>query len=48
VSDDTPPEVTAPPPSTPATGPVITEVSGAEKAEQPRKTGWWSRRFAGG
>ena len=48
VSDDTPPEVTAPPPSTPATEPVITEVSGAEKAEQPRKTGWWSRPFAGG
>jgi len=31
------------------TGPVAgVDGGGAEKAEQPRKTGWWSRRFAGG
>jgi ribonuclease E len=47
VRDDTLPEVTAPQP-TPAQEPVITEVSATEKADQPRKTGWWSRRFAGG
>jgi ribonuclease E len=45
-SDATSPEATAPP--TPAPEPVITEVSGTEKADQPRRTGWWSRRFAGG
>jgi len=47
-SDDTSSEVTAPPPPTAASEPVITEVSPTEKADQPRKTGWWSRRFAGG
>jgi ribonuclease E len=38
------------PTQTPATAPdpVITEVGDDENAEQPRRRGWWSRRFAGG
>jgi ribonuclease E len=32
----------------PAPEPVITEVAETEGTDQPRKTGWWSRRFAGG
>jgi ribonuclease E len=28
--------------------PVITETGDASEAERPRRTGWWSRRFAGG
>jgi ribonuclease E len=28
--------------------PVITETGDASKSERPRRTGWWSRRFAGG
>ena len=35
-------------PSPPAAEPVITEVGETESAERPRRTGWWSRRFAGG
>jgi ribonuclease E len=31
----------------PASEPVITE-TGEASAERPRRTGWWSRRFAGG
>jgi ribonuclease E len=39
----------AAPASTPTPEPVITEVStDAGAAEQPRRTGWWSRRGAGG
>jgi ribonuclease E len=32
----------------PASEPVITETGDASEAERPRRTGWWSRRFAGG
>jgi ribonuclease E len=31
-----------------ASEPVITETGDASEAERPRRTGWWSRRFAGG
>ncbi|MGA3310400.1 MAG: Rne/Rng family ribonuclease [Xanthobacteraceae bacterium] len=36
------------PPSPPAAPPVITELSESEDAERPRRSGWWSRRSAGG
>ena len=48
-SDDAPPPAsTAPVAPAPAPEPVITEVAATEGTGQPRKTGWWSRRFAGG
>jgi ribonuclease E len=49
-ADATPPAPTpsAAPVPTPAPEPVITELKEAEDANRPRKTGWWSRRFAGG
>jgi len=48
-SDDAPPPAsTAPVAPAPAPEPVITEVAATEGTNQPRKTGWWSRRFAGG
>src|SRR3984957_11130733 len=48
-SDDAPPPAaTTPVPPAPAPEPVITEVAATEGTDQPRKTGWWSRRFAGG
>jgi ribonuclease E len=48
-SDDAPPPAaTAPVPPTPAPEPVVTEVAETEGTDRPRKTGWWSRRFAGG
>ncbi|MBO0717538.1 MAG: hypothetical protein J2P55_09445, partial [Rhizobiales bacterium] len=28
--------------------PVITQTGDASEGERPRRTGWWSRRFAGG
>jgi ribonuclease E len=31
-----------------AAEPVITETGEASESERPRRTGWWSRRFAGG
>ncbi len=37
----------APAPSQ-GTEPVITETGDASEGERPRRTGWWSRRFAGG
>jgi len=36
------------PPAIPAPEPVVSETSATEEADRPRKTGWWSRRFAGG
>jgi ribonuclease E len=46
-------EVTAanpPPTASPSSSsePVITETNEASEGERPRRTGWWSRRFAGG
>ncbi len=35
-------------PSSPAPEPVVTEGGEGESAERPRRSGWWSRRFAGG
>ncbi|MGA8612147.1 MAG: Rne/Rng family ribonuclease [Xanthobacteraceae bacterium] len=46
-SADTPPPA-APPPAAPAPEPVITEVDETVSSKQPRRSGWWSRRFAGG
>jgi ribonuclease E len=48
-SDDAPPPApTAPVAPVPAPEPVVTEVAETEGTDRPRKTGWWSRRFAGG
>jgi ribonuclease E len=49
-SDDAPPPpaATAPVAPTPAAEPAVSEVAATEDTNQPRKTGWWSRRFAGG
>jgi ribonuclease E len=43
-------EAAAPPaPSaTPVPEPVVVETGDAAASDRPRKTGWWSRRFAGG
>ncbi len=45
---ETSPSPATPPPPAAAPQPVITEVGDDESAEQPRRRGWWSRRFAGG
>ncbi len=47
------PDETLPPPQTqqpvsPTPEPVITEIGEAAETDRPRRTGWWSRRFAGG
>ena len=41
-----PPQTQQPVSATPE--PVITEIGEAAEADRPRRTGWWSRRFAGG
>jgi len=41
-------DTAAPPPAVPAAEPAITEVDETVNAAKPRRTGWWSRRFAGG
>jgi ribonuclease E len=38
----------SPQPSAPTSQPVITEVGESEQTDKPRRSGWWSRRFAGG
>jgi ribonuclease E len=35
-------------PASPPPQPVITEVGDSENTDKPRRSGWWSRRFAGG
>jgi ribonuclease E len=35
-------------PASPTPQPVITESGETESADRPRRSGWWSRRFAGG
>ena len=35
-------------PPAPAPQPVITELGDSESTDRPRRSGWWSRRFAGG
>jgi ribonuclease E len=44
------PPPTASPLSSPSSSsePVITDTNEASEGERPRRTGWWSRRFAGG
>jgi hypothetical protein len=42
------PPPTASPSHSSSSEPVITETNEASKSERPRRTGWWSRRFAGG
>jgi ribonuclease E len=46
-SADTPAPA-APPPAAPAPEPAITEADETVNATKPRRSGWWSRRFAGG
>jgi ribonuclease E len=46
-STDAPPPA-APPPAAPAPEPVVTEADETVSTKQPRRSGWWSRRFAGG
>jgi ribonuclease E len=41
-------EPTPMPSSSPSAQPVITEIGESESTERPRRSGWWSRRFAGG
>jgi ribonuclease E len=36
------------PPATPSPQPAITEIGESEQADKPRRSGWWSRRIAGG
>jgi ribonuclease E len=38
----------SPPPAAPATEPAAAELDKTVNAAKPRRTGWWSRRFAGG
>jgi ribonuclease E len=45
--DALPPSQT-PLPVAPSPEPVVTEISEAAETDRPRRTGWWSRRFAGG
>ena len=35
-------------PASPAPEPVVTDAGESADADRPRRTGWWSRRFAGG
>jgi ribonuclease E len=42
-----PPPTASPSPSS-SPEPVVTETTEASEGERPRRTGWWSRRFAGG
>ena len=42
------PQPTPAAPSSPPPQPVITEVGESDRTDKPRRSGWWSRRFAGG
>ena len=42
------PSEAATPAASQSAEPVISESSGSTESERPRRTGWWSRRFAGG
>jgi ribonuclease E len=44
------PKTAAPPPAppTPSPQPVLIEAGESEPADKPRRSGWWSRRIAGG
>ena len=50
-SDETTPAAPAAPaaaPGEPVPQPIVTEAGEAENTDRPRRTGWWSRRLAGG
>ncbi|HXW49706.1 MAG TPA: hypothetical protein VEK31_09705, partial [Xanthobacteraceae bacterium] len=47
-SDEEAPERTEPQPGSLAPEPVVTETGSESEGERPRRSGWWSRRFAGG
>jgi ribonuclease E len=47
-ASDTPPPAAPIHSSSPAPQPVVTESGESESADRPRRSGWWSRRFAGG
>jgi ribonuclease E len=48
-ADEAPPPASEPAALAPAPEPVVIEVTETEStADKPRKSGWWSRRFAGG
>ncbi len=47
-TDDTLPPPQTQQPVSPTPEPVVTEIGEAAETERPRRTGWWSRRFAGG
>jgi len=47
-ADDTLPPPQTQQPVSPTAEPVVTESGEAAQTDQPRRTGWWSRRFAGG
>jgi ribonuclease E len=42
------PQPPQPPPSSPAPQPVVIEVGEGESTDRPRRSGWWSKRLAGG
>ena len=47
-SDETTPAAPAAAPGEPVPQPIVTEAGEAENTDRPRRTGWWSRRLAGG
>jgi ribonuclease E len=47
-ASDTPPPAAPIHSCSPAPQPVVTESGESESADRPRRSGWWSRRFAGG
>jgi ribonuclease E len=46
-SEETPAKIETQP-APPASEPTVTETNNASEGERPRRSGWWSRRFAGG
>jgi len=42
------PEKIEPQPAPSAPEPIVTETGNSSEGERPRRSGWWSRRFAGG
>jgi len=47
VGDDYGAAESAPVEPAPASAPAL-KISGGDDSDQPRRSGWWSRRFAGG
>ena len=46
--NDAPPPVPSQQPAPPVPEPVASDAGASADADRPRRTGWWSRRFAGG